>query len=1201
MATKRRRLKNKKKNNRKTKKGGGVNPFKSLGNIIDNAADKFITPEAARGLAGLSKTPDNIEMKSLQQSSAATTQSALPEVETRNDGVVKLKGEMEDKKEPSLAEMKMEVPKAKPLTRIKPRLQADESEEEAEEDVSEKNEDLSEEETDVSEVEEEADVSEAEEEAEEEADASETEEEENKRTQEELAEIVKDAEKQQSNTVNNAYLSMLGVAASNVADAIREVAIKLKPKEDKGTVAPMPNVVTPPVLPNSVEDAGNLSLVLRKPDVLKAESGLGETMGDCPSAEIEITEEEDGAFSFKGMTEPKNKDDCNNKRTMLTLHPDKNSDCKTTAKVKFQNFKNFCDRFNLEESDNEELHEPTDDEIQKALKSLNSSSNSLKIHKAKIEKIIANKNIDEASKEELKRCIGVIEIVESNLEYLKKKHFKPIVSIDNIVFEIENYIKELDILIDQAIRVGEDMVTNDAPAHPSSLLVLPDADPSSDTANRTTDEAVASKQLSIADAAGNVAIAVRDAADALGAKNNTEDKKENKSVVYVLIKRLIDLTAKVKATEQSLTGKYLATGKTEDTINDFIKEKLIAIREHTNDYEKINDEMSLTIELNNTNNESTKKIERLVGLLLRKIKSLETKLKVHMPHNVVVNYINKENIENQRKMNEDVKATGDKTIAAVQSLLDQTPKAQPLPSVVATSAVVTAPLAADTTKDKIKQIKKIVNPAIDNLLSKLSPVSIELRKQVTDYKKYTELLTTHHPESKSGGGPPDKPTMAELAKNVMDNGFIIGIERPIDDETYKEYEYSNYKIFAYELEKSTEPEAKNLLADFKDNELKYKEALKNNGLTTNEKMRLIVDNLDLLEEDTNGGSIIIRNYAIHTTKGKVPDIINRCSDVKFLKERRIELQKEIIRILKTDKPLSNPDYVIYLTLKRLFEWLKPKYVLYHYKLDGEPLFISFGEDFPKDTFPKRFEKLNNTPASIDVLIDKKIMTYDASTDNGLIDNLKCYKKGKTKCNESEYLELEKFPEQLKQLITDENGSLAPTREEKEINKHARTILDDYTKKYAKKYTRKNKQSSSTNMTLKNQPPNQVIIRPNFDSAIESDLMIGYDKDKVPFDSAAKLLIITINKNGVMINNQAIKDKGVWDAARKEYLGFGPSPDDFKLPEYTAGELKFIVDLEARKIAAYINGSKEILINNSKQLDEFKSAVNSVKKSVFSFR
>ena len=347
-------------------------------------------------------------------------------------------------------------------------------------------------------------------------------------------------------------------------------------------------------------------------------------------------------------------------------------------------------------------------------------------------------------------------------------------------------------------------------------------------------------------------------------------------------------------------------------------------------------------------------------------------------------------------------------------------------------------------------------------------------------------------------------------------------------------------------------------------------------------MRLIVDNLDLLEEDTTG-STIIRNFAIHTTKGKVPDIINRYSDVKFLKERRIELQKEIIRILKTDKPLSNPDYVIYLTLKRLFEWLKQKYVLYHYKLEGEPLFISFGENFPKDTFSKRFEKLNNTPASIDVLIDKKIMTYDASTDNGLIDNLKCYKKSKTKCNESEYLELEKFPEQLKQLITDENGSLAPTHEEKEINKHARTILADYTKKYAKKYTRKNQPKAPV--------PKPVIIRPKFDVAIESDLkMIGYDKGKIPNPTP---IVITINNSGLTINNEIVDTKDKWDAVRQLYLGYGKSQDDFKLPTYTNGELRFIIDTQAQKMAVYINKNKEILINNMKQLEELKSALNKV--------
>jgi hypothetical protein len=132
-------------------------------------------------------------------------------------------------------------------------------------------------------------------------------------------------------------------------------------------------------------------------------------------------------------------------------------------------------------------------------------------------------------------------------------------------------------------------------------------------------------------------------------------------------------------------------------------------------------------------------------------------------------------------------------------------------------------------------------------------------------------------------------------------------------------------------------------------------------------------------------------------------------------------------------------------------------------------------------------------------------------------------------------------------------------------------------------------------------PKPIIIRPNFDSAIQSDLMIGYDKDKVSFESAAKLLIITINKNGVMINGERIQSKDLWNAARKKYLGYEKSPDEFELPIYTDGELKFIIDLNERKIAAYINGSTEILINNIKQLDEFKSAVNSVKKSIFSFR
>ena len=66
---------------------------------------------------------------------------------------------------------------------------------------------------------------------------------------------------------------------------------------------------------------------------LKAKTVVGETKGECPSAYIEITEE-DGAFSFKGMNEPTNNKDC--KKNSLQLHPDRNLGCKDEAKVKIQ-------------------------------------------------------------------------------------------------------------------------------------------------------------------------------------------------------------------------------------------------------------------------------------------------------------------------------------------------------------------------------------------------------------------------------------------------------------------------------------------------------------------------------------------------------------------------------------------------------------------------------------------------------------------------------------------------------------------------------------------------------------------------------------------------------------------------------------------------------------------------------------------------
>ena len=133
------------------------------------------------------------------------------------------------------------------------------------------------------------------------------------------------------------------------------------------------------------------------------------------------------------------------------------------------------------------------------------------------------------------------------------------------------------------------------------------------------------------------------------------------------------------------------------------------------------------------------------------------------------------------------------------------------------------------------------------------------------------------------------------------------------------------------------------------------------------------------------------------------------------------------------------------------------------------------------------------------------------------------------------------------------------------------------------------------MTLKNQPkapvPKPTIILPKFDGAIESDLkMIGYNKDLIPNPTP---IVITINNAGLTINNEIVDTKEKWDAARQLYLGYGKSQDNFKLPTYTKGELRFIIDTQAQKMAVHINKGKAILINNSKQLEELKVALNKV--------
>lgn len=142
-------------------------------------------------------------------------------------------------------------------------------------------------------------------------------------------------------------------------------------------------------------------------------------------------------------------------------------------------------------------------------------------------------------------------------------------------------------------------------------------------------------------------------------------------------------------------------------------------------------------------------------------------------------------------------------------------------------------------------------------------------------------------------------------------------------------------------------------------------------------------------------------------------------------------------------------------------------------------------------------------------------------------------------------------------------------------------------KHVASNTKKNQPKLKLNMTLKTKP---IIIRPKFDPSIQSNLRIGYDKDKIPNPEP---IIITINKEGLNINGELVDTKDKWDAARELYLGYGKSQDDFKLPTYTNGELRFIIDLQEQKMVVHINKGKAILINNSKQLEELKAALNKV--------
>jgi hypothetical protein len=481
MATKRRRLKTKKKNNRKTKKVGGVKTIDKAAGWLFGDDLKAAAAEKAARAAAEKKEEEGIEM---------STRENLSDNQATVVGV--------DGTDESLDEIKMQFPQRNPNRRKSPKILPSLNQSPREDmfdllEEADNNTNIIESEpklADIAEVarkvslalrnsaesmkvekegeglvnaedvnvDESVEEEEAEEdvsEAEAEADESVEEEDLSEPTEEELAEMVNDAEKQQSNAVYNANISLLGVAASNVADAIANI---LKTNEVEGAVAPIPSVVTSPVL---IEDTNNFALVVRNPDTLKAKTVVGETKGECKSVDIEITEEEeDGAFSFKGMTEP-NEKECKDKKFLLKLHPDKYpKECEDKATKNFQNFKTFCARFKDSADDNT----VTDEEIEKALERLKQLN-------ATTKRLTYQVNVEISDINQLKNFMSydLVKIFNSEIdEYIKSQRYDNIGSIKDVISQIETSLKELSEAIEEAKKRLDYHPTDSVPSESKS-------------------------------------------------------------------------------------------------------------------------------------------------------------------------------------------------------------------------------------------------------------------------------------------------------------------------------------------------------------------------------------------------------------------------------------------------------------------------------------------------------------------------------------------------------------------------------------------------------------------------------------------------------------------------------------------------------------------------------------------------------------
>ncbi len=125
-----------------------------------------------------------------------------------------------------------------------------------------------------------------------------------------------------------------------------------------------------------------------------------------------------------------------------------------------------------------------------------------------------------------------------------------------------------------------------------------------------------------------------------------------------------------------------------------------------------------------------------------------------------------------------------------------------------------------------------------------------------------------------------------------------------------------------------------------------------------------------------------------------------------------------------------------------------------------------------------------------------------------------------------------------------------------------------------------------NIFSKKSDTQSIKIAEQFDSSIAGELPIDIEyNDTIP----SSQITITLDGNGLKINDTSIENKDTWNSARESFLGITgamdeiPNLDDFKFPN---GKLRIVIDIQQKKMAVYINESTTpIRISNQRELEE----------------